>query len=88
MFAVIRRGEVPADLAAAIFAASPGDVLRPAATETGFTIVQVLCTTPARLDEPTRKALQQRLFTEWLEELRQGATTEWFWGNAGRTAAR
>ena len=56
------------------------------ATDGGFTIVRVLDLTPALLNGPTRLAVERRLFDAWLEERRQAAQIEWFWGNAAQTS--
>jgi hypothetical protein len=53
--------------------------------DAGFELVRVLAITPARLDPATRAAIQKLLFEDWLEERRQSARIEWFWGNAART---
>jgi hypothetical protein len=45
----------------------------------------VLEQTPACLDGSTRLIVERRLFEAWLEEKRQAAQIEWFWGNAAQT---
>ncbi len=85
-FAVLERGEAPEELAETVFAAAPGTTVGPIASETGsgFVVAQVLSFAPARLDPPTRSAIEQQLFNEWLEERRATATIEWNWGDANR----
>ena len=67
-------------------AAAPGEIVGPGRTEEGWTLILVLSFTPACLDEPTRRAIQEILFAEWLAERRRAATIEWCWGNAQRTS--
>ena len=86
VFAALRRGQMPPELGAAVFAAAPDDVLGPLRTEDGYAIVRVLSFEPASLDEPTRHAIKNLLFEEWLGARRREAAVEWFWGNAGRTS--
>jgi putative peptide maturation system protein len=85
LFAVVRRREVPDELAA-IFSAAAGEVLGPVRANC-YTIVRVLANAPACLDEPTRAAIKKLLFDQWLEERRSQARIEWNWGNAARTTA-
>jgi putative peptide maturation system protein len=81
LFTTVRRGQAPPELSAA-FAAAPGAILGPLPWGEGYAIVRVLSGTPARLDGPTRAAVQDLLFEAWLEERRQAATIEWYWGPA------
>jgi putative peptide maturation system protein len=85
-FAVIQRGQTPPAFAEALFAAAPGEVVGPVRTEEGYAVVRLLSLTPAGLDEPTRRAIQELLFAEWLAERRRAATIEWCWGNVQQTA--
>lgn len=85
VFALIQRGQAKLELAMAVFAAEPGEVLEPVRTEKGYAIVRVLSFAPARLDEQTLSAIKKILFEEWLADKRQAARIEWYWGNAGRT---
>jgi putative peptide maturation system protein len=87
LFAVVQRRHASPELAAAVFAAAPGDLLGPVPTEEGPVVVRALSRTTARLDEPTRAAIKKILFEEWLEERRRAARIEWYWGNAARTGA-
>jgi putative peptide maturation system protein len=86
LFTVVQRGHVSPDLATAIFTATPGEVVGPVHTEDGYAIVRVLSRTPTCLNEPTRSAIKRILFEQWLADLRETATIEWYWGNAGRTS--
>jgi putative peptide maturation system protein len=81
LFATVRRGKVSPELAAALDAA-PGEVVGPIRRGDGYVIVRVLSRTPARLDGPTRAAVQDALFELWLEERRATAAIEWYWGPA------
>jgi putative peptide maturation system protein len=86
VFTVVQRGPTDPELAAAVFAAAPGALLGPLRTDGGYAVVRVLSIEPACLDGPTREAIQEILFEEWLERRRRAATIEWYWGDAGRTA--
>jgi putative peptide maturation system protein len=86
LFATISRGTSPAPLADAVFNAVPGDLIGPVPVGDQFAVARVLSIEPSVLDEATRKAIKQQLFTEWLDERRQMAEIEWNWGNAARTA--
>jgi putative peptide maturation system protein len=86
VFAVVRRGPTDPELAASVLAAAPGALLGPLRTAGGYAVVQVLAIEPACLDGPTREAIREILFEEWLEQRRRAATIEWYWGDAGRTA--
>jgi putative peptide maturation system protein len=85
LFALIRRGQAAEPLAAAVFAAAPGDVIGPVPWDGGHSLLRVLEFAPARLDEPTRREIERLLFDEWLEDRRRAATIEWNWGSAART---
>lgn len=84
-FAVLRREDGATALAPA-FDAAPGDLLPPIRTDESYAVLQVLAVMPARLEAPERRAIEAILFREWLEERREAATIEWFWGNAQRTS--
>jgi len=86
LFAAAYRKDVAPELAPAIFAAAPGEVLGPMHMGESYVIVRVLSVVPARLDAPTHRTIQKILFEEWLAERRQEAVIEWYWGNASRTA--
>ena len=80
MFAFVRRGSLAAEQAALLFSAAPGEVVGPIPAADGFDIVRVARIEPARLDEPTRDAIEGILFRRWLEERRAQSSVEWFWG--------
>jgi putative peptide maturation system protein len=80
LFTVLQRRQASAEVGAAVFAAKPGEVLGPVHAGESFALVRVLSLTSARLDEPTRTAIKDILFEEWLEERRQAAQVEWYWG--------
>jgi putative peptide maturation system protein len=84
-FEVVRRGAASPDLASAVFGARAGEVVGPVVADDGFSIARVLDLTPACLDGPTRLVIERRLLDGWLEERRQAAQIEWFWGNAAQT---
>lgn len=81
MFATLRRHQAPPELGI-VFSAAPGTVLGPVREGDGYALVRVLSHAPARLDAPTRAAIQDLLFDEWLEERRRAASIEWYWGPA------
>ena len=85
LFATIERRHAAATLRDPLFAAAPGQLLGPIATGTGHTLMRVLAITPACLDDRTRAAIKDILFTDWLTECRQAARIEWCWGNASNT---
>ena len=58
----------------------------PVRLDAGYTLVHVLSFALASLDQPTRRAIQETLFAEWLAERRRAATIEWCWGNAQQTS--
>ncbi|HZS09478.1 MAG TPA: TIGR04500 family putative peptide maturation system protein [Blastocatellia bacterium] len=80
IFAVVRRGDLAPDQAAAIFTAAPGELAEPVRSGDGYDIVRVLRVDAARLDGPTRQTIKEILFKRWLDERRAEATIEWFWG--------
>jgi putative peptide maturation system protein len=63
----------------------PGRVLEPLEIEEIYTIVQIIDVKPACLDELTREAIQQILFDRWLNEKRNAAKIEWYWGSVLQT---
>jgi putative peptide maturation system protein len=85
-FAVLQRREVAPEFAACLFSAGPGEVVGPVRLGDSFVVLRVLSMTPAALDTPMREAIQDILFEAWLEERREAATVEWFWGSTGRTS--
>jgi parvulin-like peptidyl-prolyl isomerase len=78
--AVVQRRQISLELAEAVFAAAPGEVVVPVPVDEGYAIVRVLSVVSGRLDDSTHTAIQNILFEEWLEERRQAATIEWYWG--------
>jgi len=86
LFSVVRRGPPGAEWKTALFSAVPGQVIGPVRDGDSSALVRVLSFAPACLDEPTRRVIQKILFAEWLEERRQTATIEWFWGNTNQTS--
>jgi putative peptide maturation system protein len=82
LFVAVQRRQISAEQAAVIFAASPGEVVGPLRSGEGYDIVRVLRIDRAHLDEPTRAAVKEVLFGDWLAERQQEATIEWFWGCA------
>lgn len=58
---------------------STGSLAGPVAGESTFWIAQVLRREPPQLDLTTRRFIRERLFDQWLDELRQKATVRWHW---------
>jgi hypothetical protein len=54
----------------------------------GASLLRVIAVTPPRLDAGTQGAIRRELFEQWLAERRNGASIEWFWGNAAEAASR
>ncbi|MFI6922188.1 TIGR04500 family putative peptide maturation system protein [Nonomuraea spiralis] len=87
VFATLRRGDLDGETAERIFGAVPGTIAGPFPVEGGHLLVKVLAVEPAVLDETVRDLVERRIFGEWIEERRNTAKIEWFWGVAERTAA-
>jgi len=83
----VRRRELPAAHARAVFGAAAGAVLGPLQSADGHEVVWVARTTRARLDAATRTLIVDILFDEWLTAQRAEATVEWFWGDVERARA-
>ncbi|MFI0544911.1 TIGR04500 family putative peptide maturation system protein [Streptomyces sp. WSLK1-3] len=88
LFTVVRRGQLPPDAAAAVFAAVPGGApVGPLELEEGFALVRVLALRRADLgQEATVRFVEDLFFREWVAGLRRAARVEWFWGDADVTA--
>jgi putative peptide maturation system protein len=78
IFTVAPRRQLSPELAEAVFAAAPGEVVGPVPIDEGYVIVQVLSVVPGCLDNSTSIAIKNILFEQWLEERRQAATIEWY----------
>ena len=87
LFVTLRRGQAPPELIAAL-AAEPGAVVGPVRRGEAYVISRVLSNTPARLDAPTRAAVQDVLLETWLEDRRADSTVEWYWGPADAASGR
>ncbi|SET89043.1 TIGR04500 family putative peptide maturation system protein [Nonomuraea wenchangensis] len=86
VFATVRRGDLDGETAERIFGAPPGTVAGPFPVEGGHLLVKVLAVEPAVLDATVRDLVERRIFSEWIDERRNAAKIEWFWGIAERTA--
>ena len=84
---VVRRGSVSGERSDFLAEAAPGEIVGQVRNAEGYSLIRVLSRTPARLDEATRRTIQKLLFEEWLEQRRQCAKVEWFWGNVTETTA-
>lgn len=84
----VQRRDLASRYARAVFAASPGGVVGPIESASGWDVVRVLRVTRARLDAPMRELITGLLFDEWLVARRAEATVEWFWGDAERAPTR
>jgi putative peptide maturation system protein len=85
---VVRRRELTASYADAIFAAKPGQIVGPLKCNEGDDVVRVVRIERAQLDEPTRQEIMGLVFEEWLAERRSQSVIEWFWGDAERAPSR
>ena len=85
LFAAVRRRDAADEIRDSLFQSLPGSVLGPARDGDRYAIVRVLSVARARLDKDTRETIENILFDEWLDECRQKATIEWFWGTASKT---
>ncbi|MBW4615117.1 MAG: TIGR04500 family putative peptide maturation system protein [Desmonostoc vinosum HA7617-LM4] len=79
-FFKIQRAQASPHLKNIMFAAKPGDILEPVKTEKGYAIIRVLSINPACFDEATQTTIKQIIFKQWLAQLQNAATIEWFWG--------
>lgn len=73
----VRRGDLAAPVAAAVFGAQSGDVLGPFATAEGHTLIFVHQLHPADLNETTSTFLRDQLFQEWLQSQVEKAQLNW-----------
>ncbi|HEY3063453.1 MAG TPA: TIGR04500 family putative peptide maturation system protein [Chloroflexota bacterium] len=74
--------QAPPDLATALFTAEDGDIVGPVRADKGAALLRVVAVRPAQLDGPTRAAVKDVLFEQWLAERRSSANVEWFWGTS------
>jgi parvulin-like peptidyl-prolyl isomerase len=65
--AVRRRGQLSAEVAAAVFAAQSGQIVGPLATPQGFCLLLIEEFLPAELDAETTAIIRAELFAEWLQ---------------------
>ena len=63
------RAELPAAIAAPVFAAAEGATLGPIATPEGFCLIRIHRLLPATLDEATAGLIREQLFQEWAAKL-------------------
>jgi putative peptide maturation system protein len=87
-FQSLQRRLAPAGWSETVFAADAGALVGPLPAGRRFTVVRVVAHVPARLDDATRRRIEEELFAEWLAERRRAATIEWSWGNARQTASQ
>ena len=73
---IVPRKRLAADVEAAVFAARHGAVVRPFKAAAGYQLVYVEEIVLGQLDEPTRVALREELFRNWIVEQMQKATFE------------
>ena len=69
----VRRKQLPKGIAARVFAASIGEVLRPEKVSKGFALYLVQQLYPATLDERIKKEIRKHLFNQWLQREMQRA---------------
>ncbi len=87
LFCAIERRQAGPAFRDELFAAIPGQLIGPFATDTGHTLMRVLEIVPAQLNGHTETAIKEILFESWLAERRQAAQIEWCWGSASKIAA-
>jgi len=63
----VRRKQLPKGIAARVFAASIGEVLRPEKVSKGFALYLLQERYPATLNERTKKEIRKLLFNQWLQ---------------------
>lgn len=82
VFRALQRGAGAPAWVQALFAAQPGALIGPFEDDQGATVVRLLGIRQARLDATVRAAIEQQLFDEWLQGLRDAADIEWYRGDA------
>jgi parvulin-like peptidyl-prolyl isomerase len=65
---VQRRAEMKAEIAAAVFAATPPQILKPIMTQKGVHLIRVEEIIQPQLDEQLRVKILGDLFTNWLKQ--------------------
>lgn len=79
--ACLARRDLPADVAAHLFAAPVGTLVEPFELGGRYRVARVLAIAPADPADPaTAEALREASFASWLAERRRAAAIEWFWG--------
>jgi parvulin-like peptidyl-prolyl isomerase len=73
---VVPRQELPAAMAAAVFAAKPGDVVGPFKVPDGYVLIKVEELLLGQLDEPTATAIRHQLFGRWVNDQLRTAKVE------------
>jgi parvulin-like peptidyl-prolyl isomerase len=63
-----RRGEFRPEIAAAVFAATPPEILKPITTANGVYLILVEEIIDPKLDERSRSNILQELFSDWLKQ--------------------
>ena len=63
----LHRWSLRPDIAAVVFASTPGELLYPIQTDHGFHLLRVEEFIPAQLNEEIHQEILQRLFQEWLK---------------------
>ncbi|MCY3871463.1 MAG: peptidylprolyl isomerase [Gemmatimonadetes bacterium] len=69
----VRRKQLPKGIAARVFAASTGEVLRPEKVSKGFALYLLQERYPATLNKRTKKEIRKYLFNQWLQREMQRA---------------
>jgi putative peptide maturation system protein len=80
-FVCFRRGEVPADLAGALFDARPGEIVGPFGNGDECDLIEIEEHIPANFED-VRPNIVKVIFDQWLLEKRRKAQVEWYWGRA------
>lgn len=74
---MVRRPELRADIASAVFGAEPGDVAGPFEGDDGYSLIMVNALYPAGLDENNEKEIRNILYNRFLADAEQKAKLEW-----------
>lgn len=64
---LVSRQDLKPEIATAVFAAKPPEILKPIATSAGFHLITVQETIEPKLDEILRDRILQDLFSQWIE---------------------
>lgn len=81
----LQRKSLSPEVSTTLFSAAANELVGPIRLAPGWAVVRLLEITPATLDDPTRRTIEDILFERWLTEQRAKAQVEWYWGNTRQT---